>query len=166
MYLMLFFLCLRSSCIVNLVYHPDLQWPLRTRLAEYPACTINKANQSTPWRHAENSYYAFHFAFLRLCYNCFLGVALVGFRTHDLFPTKIWIERTHYGFPRSCVGFGWHFLKSLLTPLFRDFLRLWRDDECEFADELQVGCYMYLCLWMSSSWTGQPLCFNTLFLRL
>ena len=38
MYLMLFFLCLHPSCTVNLVYHPDLQWPLRTRLAEYPAC--------------------------------------------------------------------------------------------------------------------------------
>ena len=34
---MLFLLCLHPSCTVNLVYHPDLQWPLRTRLAEYPA---------------------------------------------------------------------------------------------------------------------------------
>ena len=38
MLLMLFLLCLHPSCTVNLVYHPDLQWPLRTRLAEYPAC--------------------------------------------------------------------------------------------------------------------------------
>ena len=36
-FLMLFLLCLHPSCTVNLVYHPDLQWPLRTRLAEYPA---------------------------------------------------------------------------------------------------------------------------------
>ena len=42
-FLMLFLLCLHPSCTVNLVYHPDLQWPLRTRLAEYPACVVSRA---------------------------------------------------------------------------------------------------------------------------
>ena len=39
---MLFLLCLHPSCTVNLVYHPDLQWPLRTRLAEYPAWVLKE----------------------------------------------------------------------------------------------------------------------------
>ena len=46
-FLMLFLLCLHPSCTVNLVYHPDLQWPLRTRLAEYPAWKMEDRYKKT-----------------------------------------------------------------------------------------------------------------------